>query len=82
MKDMHYIDIKLWKCVNGTTRNVTCKSQDAIDKYLIKQSLSFAFVNSMFIPDDYKNPFHLYLDDSLFFKIDPYYEKNANLYIQ
>ena len=72
MKDMHYIEIKLWKCINGTNiNNVTCQDQSVIDAYIAQQTLSFAFVNSMFVPDDYVTPFHYYLDDRLFFNLDP-----------
>ncbi len=48
-----YVEIKLWKCnnytINGTRfANVTCKDSDTIDNYLKQETLSFAFVNSLF----------------------------------
>ena len=36
----------------------------------------------MFAMDDYDNPFHYYIDDSVFFELDPNFIKKANFYVQ
>jgi hypothetical protein len=55
-----YLTIKLNKCVNGTNpAKVVCKPPEVIDEYMSQLTMSFGFVNSMFVPDEYEtNPFH------------------------
>ncbi|TNV82719.1 hypothetical protein FGO68_gene2428 [Halteria grandinella] len=87
--DMLYLEIKLWKCQNSTNNNtvgvrpgVVCQSQTAIDNYFRKQTFNFAFINNQFTTDDYEKPVHPFIDDQLFFEIDPSVSKKANFYIQ
>ncbi|TNV83530.1 hypothetical protein FGO68_gene1497 [Halteria grandinella] len=87
--DMLYLEIKLWKCQNSTNNNtvgvspgVVCQSQTAIDNYFRKQTFNFAFINNQFTTDDYEKPVHPFIDDQLFFEIDPSISKKANFYVQ
>jgi hypothetical protein len=81
-RNMSYLELKLWKCQNNTKSNVVCEDQAKIDSYLQKETLSFAFVNTMFVTDDYEQPFHNYIDDSVFFELDPSVIKKANFLVQ
>ena len=38
-------------------------------------------MNSLFASDDFDNPIHYFLDDSLFFDLDPQKEKMANFFV-
>lgn len=83
---MRYVEIKLWKCLNTTKvgtpyENVTCKNKTAIDSYFQSEQFSFAFVNSLFLVDNYVDPILHYIDDSLFFELDPTKIKKANFFI-
>jgi len=50
-----------------------CQPQEVIDKYLSQTVMSFGFVNTMFVPNDYsENPFQTFLDDRMFIYIDPW----------
>ena len=40
-----------------------------------------AFVNSLFAGDDFDSPIHYFLDDSLFFDLNPDYQKMANFFV-
>jgi hypothetical protein len=59
-----------------------CKSQQAIDEYLGKETFSFAFVNSMFVAGDFEKPHQTFIDDQLFFELDPRVAKKANFFVQ
>lgn len=87
--DMLYLELKLWKCQNSTNGNkvgvtpgVTCANQTTIDNYFRKQTFNFAFINNQFVIDDFVSPVHPYIDDQVFFEIDPTVSKRANFYIQ
>jgi hypothetical protein len=86
---MLYLELKLWKCQNATGNKsvgvqpgVVCKDQKTIDDYLSKSTFNFAFINNQFTVDDYEQPVNPYIDDQLFFEIDPKVAKKANFYIQ
>ena len=87
---MNYLEIKLWKCQNatsnpnyttGVTPGVTCKSQLLIDEFFRDKVFNFAFSNTYFASDDFENPIKNYIDDQLFFDIDPRVSKKANLFV-
>ena len=42
---------------------------------------NFAFINTYFAGDDYENPIKTFIDDQLFFEIDPKLTKKANFFI-
>mmetsp|Transcript_3315 Transcript_3315/g.3293 ORF Transcript_3315/g.3293 Transcript_3315/m.3293 type:complete len:167 (+) Transcript_3315:154-654(+) len=62
----NYIEIKLKKCVNGTSE-VVCQSSEEIDKFFNGDQFSFAFINSLFELDGYQDPISYFIDDGLFF---------------
>ena len=79
--DMKYLEIKLWKCQNKTNTIGTCKDQAAIDNYFSGETLSVAFTNNWFDSSDYTTPIKPFIDDQLFFIIDPNIGKRANLLV-
>ena len=89
---MYYLEIKLWKCQNSTSKTkaeapgvrpgVVCEDRNTIDEYFRKEKFSFAFINTMFALDDFENPLQPFIDDQLFFELDPTVSKRANFFIQ
>ena len=77
----NYLEIKLWKCQNSSS-SAKCQNQTAIDNYINNQTLSFAFVNSLFDSTNFGNPVEFFIDDSLFFNLDASKSKYANFYVQ
>ena len=78
---MKYLEIKLWKCQNYTNMTTPCKDQAAIDNYFSGEVLSVAFTNNWFDTSDYTTPIKPFIDDQLFFNIDPNLSKRANLLV-
>jgi hypothetical protein len=71
---MLYLELKLWVCRNDSVikpRGTVCKDKNAIDKYFRNETFSFAFVNSMFAQDSYDKPIKYFIDDQVFFELDP-----------
>lgn len=68
---MKFLELKLWKCQNassspsgtGVTPGVTCKDPKVIDEYFRKESFNFAFINTMFVSDDFEKPTLPFIDD-------------------
>lgn len=86
---MKYLELKLWKCQNSTNNNtigvkagVICKDQKTIDEMIGNQTFNFAFINTMFAQDNFEEPLQPFIDDQLFFEVDPKLSKKANFYIQ
>lgn len=83
---MNYIEIKLWKCQDSTKpawyKNVTCQSKAAIDAHFQYETMSMPFVNGLFAIEDYEQPSKTFIDDRVFFEINPNQIKKANLFIQ
>ena len=84
-----YLEIKMWKCQNNSkntasTNNasIVCKSQATIDNWVNSQTLSFAFINSVFLIDQYFPTIKSYVDDSLFFELNADLTKKADFYVQ
>jgi hypothetical protein len=42
-----------------------------IDSFFDNKTFNFAFVNTLFAADNYKQPLQPFIDDQLFFPIDP-----------
>ena len=84
---MTYMEIKLMKCNNNSKKaypayaNVTCKDKTFIDNYFESEVFNFAFINSLFDATDFINPVKTFIDDSLFFELDPTRAKKANFFI-
>jgi hypothetical protein len=53
----------------------------AIDSYFKYETFSFPFINSLFDLNSYEKPVENFIDDSLFFEIDPNVIKKANFFI-
>lgn len=70
------------KCQNSTTSTVVCKNTSTIDSHFNDEVFSFAFVNTMFALEDYVAPLQKFIDDSLYFNIDPSKSKRANFFVQ
>ena len=82
---MQYLELKLWKCRNDSAEKppgVVCKDKNAIDNYFKDETFNFAFVNSMFEQDSFTEPIKNFIDDQVFFEIDPNQSKKANFYVQ
>ena len=82
---MQYLELKLWKCRNDSAekpKGVVCKDKNAIDNYFKDETFNFAFVNSMFQQDNFTDPISYFIDDQVFFEIDPSTSKKANFYVQ
>jgi hypothetical protein len=82
---MLYLEVKLWKCHNESSEKppgVICKDRNAINNYFKNETFSFAFVNSMFAQDSYDKPIQYFIDDQLFFELDPNLSKKANFFVQ
>ncbi len=82
---MQYLELKLWKCRNDSAEKppgVVCKDKNAIDNYFKDETFNFAFVNSMFEQDNFTEPIKNFIDDQVFFEIDPNQSKKANFYVQ
>ena len=83
-----YLEIKLWKCNNYTKQeyiknpNIVCADPASINKRFKDESFSFAFVNSYFESTNYETPIQQFIDDGLFFELDPNVAKKANFFIQ
>ena len=58
-----------------------CKSRQEIDDYFRDEVFNFAFINTYFAADDYDNTIKTFIDDQLFFEIDPTVTKKANFFI-
>lgn len=61
--NMNYVVVKLWKCQNqtatstvGVRPSVTCKDKATIDSFFNRDTFSFAFINTMFVLDNYDQP--------------------------
>jgi hypothetical protein len=83
---MKYLEIKLWKCNNLTKaengyNNVKCKNKTEIDNYFRDEAFNFAFVNSIFDVSGFEQPVQQFIDDSLFFELDPNVSKKANFFV-
>lgn len=79
---MEYVELKLWKCKNSTTPgSPVCLSTAAIDDYLRVETFSMAFINTMFVSDNYDEPLKPFIDDQLFFDLDPRVIKKANFFV-
>ena len=84
-RNMQYVELKLWKCKNDTDdlpKGTVCKNQKTIDEYFKDETFSFAFVNQMFALENYDQPIFSFIDDQLFFELDPTVSKRANFFIQ
>ena len=82
---MSYLEMKMYKCSNDSGElpvGVRCKDMDSIDKYFDNEVFSFAFVNTMFEQDNYENPLKYFIDDQLFYEIDPSTRKMTNFLIK
>ena len=80
---MTYVEVKLFKCQNGSNpANVTCQNPLVIDNFIASQTFSFAFVNAIFSQESYPNPVAPFIDDELFFALDPTRSKTANILVQ
>ena len=81
---MQYLELKLWKCRNDSAekpKGVVCKDKNAIENYFKDETFNFAFVNSMFQQDSFTDPISYFIDDQVFFEIDPSTSKKANFYV-
>jgi hypothetical protein len=76
-----YLELKYYKCQN-TTNNTNCKSQDIIDSYIDGLTLNWAFVNTYFDFNDYKQQIKYFIDDSLFWELESTKIKKCNFYVQ
>ncbi|TNV82700.1 hypothetical protein FGO68_gene10121 [Halteria grandinella] len=79
--EMKYVEIQLKKCRNGT-KGISCKSRQVIDDYFRNEKFNFAFTNTMFVLDNYQDTIQTFIDDQLFFQIDPNVCKKANFFVQ
>jgi hypothetical protein len=57
-KYMHYVEIKLRRCVGGQLSNKKkpCATKTAIDNFISQRTLSFAFTNNYFDANNYTQP--------------------------
>lgn len=88
---MSFVELKLWRCQNKSASNPTnigvpptgqtCFDKAAIDEYFKSETFSFAFSNTMFVADDFEQPLQPFIDDQLFFELDPRVTKKANFFI-
>ena len=73
--EMRYLVIKLKKCQNQTVPlkngSVICQSSSAIDAHFLDEVFNVAFINTMFVLEDNAAPLQTFIDDQLFFKINP-----------
>ncbi|TNV84292.1 hypothetical protein FGO68_gene12595 [Halteria grandinella] len=89
-----YLEIRLYKCLNGSQPNITCKSPSDINNFFAYTTLSIAMVNSYFDFSDYtrrdlsveqdvesNGVIKQYIDDRFFFEIDPTRSKKADIYL-
>jgi hypothetical protein len=53
-----------------------------IDDYLRTSTVNFAFINTVFAIDDFDSPLQPFIDDQMFFDINPKNSKRANFYVQ
>ena len=60
---------------------MTCKSPKEIDDYFREEMFNFAFINNYFASDDFEDPIKPFIDDQLFFELDPTVTKKANFFI-
>jgi hypothetical protein len=59
-----------------------CQSQSSIDSFFNSGiSLSWAFINTYFDFNDYDDPIKYFIDDSLFWNLEPTRVKYTNFYI-
>lgn len=84
--EMRYLVIKLKKCQNQTVPlkngSVICQSSSAIDAHFLDEVFNVAFINTMFVLEDNAAPLQTFIDDQLFFKINPIISKSANFFVQ
>ena len=76
-----YVEIKLFRCYNSSSSSVICKDYDAITKYFSTLSFSFPFVNTYFDFTDYETQVKTFIDDSLFWEINPSIINKANIFV-
>ena len=83
-RNMQYLELKLWKCKNGSADlppGTVCRDRQTIDNYFKDETFSFAFVNKMFALENYDQTITTFIDDQLFFELDPTISKRANFFI-
>jgi hypothetical protein len=74
-----YISIKLSKC--DSSKSKTCKNQTDIDAFFQSLTFNVAYINFYFDYEDFETPVKSYIDDSLFFELEPYRVKKCNFYV-
>mmetsp|Transcript_15267 Transcript_15267/g.11097 ORF Transcript_15267/g.11097 Transcript_15267/m.11097 type:complete len:258 (-) Transcript_15267:507-1280(-) len=75
-----YLEVKLWKCQNSTKFS-GCADPAAIDQFFFETTLSWAFVNTNFDFNDYTDSLKYFIDDSLFWIMEPERIKYTNFYV-
>jgi len=76
-----YVELKLYKCYNSSATD-TCKPQEEIDEYFRDHEIQFAFINTLFDFNDYTSPIKRFIDDSLFWELEPQRVKKANFFVK
>jgi len=80
-ENFDYIELKLFKCFNGTEGG-TCRPQEEIDEFFQNNEMQFAFINTLFDFNDYTSPIKRFIDDSLFWELEPTRVKKANFFVK
>lgn len=72
-----YIEVRLKRCINEQV----CSSKEIVDDYFLKSTYSLAFINYYFDFNNFTDPIQSFIDDKIFFELDPKVKKSANVYI-
>ncbi len=67
--------VRLNMCRNNTSFNTTCASQDEQDKFFKTYDFQARFVNKYFDFNDFEKPIKAFIDDRMFFPIQPFMMK-------
>eukprot|EP00347_Sterkiella_histriomuscorum_P017330 403349798 len=80
-KQFKYVEIRLRRC-DYAAKNNTCKTQQEINDYFAGEKFSIAIVNQYFDANNYTQPIQKFIDDAMYFEMEPNVWKGSNIYIQ
>ena len=72
-----YIEVRLHRCISEKG----CASREIVDDYFLKGVFSLTFTNYYFDFNNFTDPVQAFLDDKVYFDLNPKLKKSANVFI-
>ncbi len=78
----HEMEIRLAACRNKTGSQVKCASIAEQEEYFKYVDFQVRYVNSYFDFDDFKDPINQFIDDRLYFPVEPFQKKLSQIFVK